>query len=142
MNKQEISFLVVILATFGGFAFLIYHSLMQVTPAMPQEAIAGSKIWQKYGCMECHAVLSSGGYSARDLTKIMSLRTEKELLEFFAQPPPLLPHRRRMHVSLTKKEAANMIAYLRFVNNIDTRSWPPLPIVDGRSSKRSSTREN
>ncbi|HZK24348.1 MAG TPA: cytochrome c [Oscillospiraceae bacterium] len=130
MKRTEVGFLVITLATLGGFALLIYYSLVQVTPPMPPAAVAGSELWQEYGCMECHAILSSGGYSAFDLTKIASQLSEKELREFFAQPPHMPPHSKRIHVSLTEREADEMIAYLRYVSEIDTRNWPPPPVVE------------
>ncbi|NLZ39164.1 MAG: cytochrome c [Firmicutes bacterium] len=139
MRKTELYLITILLVSFICFAVLIYYSLMQTTAKMPPAASAGSEIWQKYGCMECHSLLSSGGYAAVDLTKIMSTHTKEELLSFFENPPPLPPHKKRMHVELTEKEAKAMIAFLRYVNNIDTRKWPPEPILN---DKRSSSVED
>lgn len=139
MKPAEIWLICITLAALSLFALLIFSSLVRITPPMPPAAVAGSKLWREYGCMECHSLLSSGGYSALDLTKIISQRTEAELRQFFAQPPPMPPHSRRTHVGLTAEESEKMLAFLRYVNTIDTRNWPPPPLVE---EKRSKERQN
>ncbi|MHB1125411.1 MAG: c-type cytochrome [Bacillota bacterium] len=116
--------LVMMLAAFFG---LVVGSLGEVGP-IPPEAVAGKMVWQDNGCVECHTVLGNGGYSAGDITNVFSLRGSKRLEKFFLEPPVMRPSETSRHLGLNRQETREMIAYLKFLNQIPTQGWPPQPV--------------
>ncbi len=130
MKKTEIWYFAITIVTITSFAALIYFSILQVLPRdIPPEAVSGKDTWERHGCMQCHAIVGSGGYSAVDLTDILSHRDNEWLKEFFRNPPMMRPDNIRRHPALEESEIKNMMAYLRVVNEINTRGWPPPPII-------------
>ncbi len=91
---------------------------------------AGKWVWQKYNCNDCHTILGIGGYYAPDVTKVMSYREVDWVRRFIKYPSSVWPAGRRMpNLRLTDQEIADVIAFLTWVNGIDTNGWPPKPLV-------------
>ncbi|MCW3489525.1 c-type cytochrome [Dethiobacter alkaliphilus] len=129
MKKTEIWYLLISLTTVIGFAVLIYYSILRVNPSVvPPEAAAGKEIWERQGCMQCHAIMGSGGYSASDLTDVVTRHSEEWLEEFFLNPPLMEPSHRR-HPGLAGAEIVHMLTFLRLVDEIDNLDWPPAPLI-------------
>jgi nitric oxide reductase subunit C len=117
------------------FLVLTYDSLMQM-PKRTQETkldahvAAGKWVWQKYNCNDCHTILGIGGYYAPDVTKVMSTRDKEWVTSFLKDPERVWPNPRKMpNLHLKDQEVADLVAFLDWVNGIDTNNWPPKPMV-------------
>ncbi|QGP93607.1 Nitric oxide reductase subunit C [Neomoorella glycerini] len=129
-------YLAAIMVSLAFFTGAIFFS---IRPALeepwPQGAIAGKKIWQKNGCVECHTLLGNGGYAGVDLTRITANSSREELVTFLTRPPVMRPARRQRHPALAREEAERLLDYLEQVSKIDTRGWPPPPFTRTNPAK-------
>jgi nitric oxide reductase subunit C len=117
------------------FLVLTYDSLRQM-PQRTQEqnldahVVAGKWVWQKYNCNDCHTILGIGGYYAPDVTKTMSSRDNDWVSRFLKDPEKVWPNARKMpNLNLKNQEVADLVAFLTWVNGIDTNNWPPKPLI-------------
>ena len=101
--------------------------------AITDEVAAGLKVWGRYNCENCHTLLGEGAYYAPDLTQIVSQRGPVYLAQFLANPSQFYSeekHGRLMPtLGLSQQEIAQVIAFLGWVEKIDTNGWPPRPIL-------------
>ena len=117
------------------FLALTYDSLVKMPQRTQEEKIdfhvaAGKWVWQKYNCNDCHTILGIGGYYAPDVTKVMSYRDADWATRFIKDPQAVWPAERKMpNLHLKDQEIADVIAFLTWVNGIDTNNWPPKPMV-------------
>lgn len=101
---------------------------------LTDEVISGKRVWHKYNCNDCHTILGIGGYYAPDMTKVYSIRGETWLKTFLKNPESADPQRRKMpNQGLSEEEIHKLIAFLKWVDGIDTNEWPPKPITKGVS---------
>lgn len=97
---------------------------------LDEHVAAGKWVWQKYNCNDCHTILGIGGYYAPDVTKVMSSRDADWVTRFIHDPEKVWPAARKMpDLHLKDREIADVIAFLTWVNGIDTNNWPPKPLV-------------
>lgn len=97
---------------------------------LDERVVAGKWVWQKYNCNDCHTILGIGGYYAPDVTKVMSYRDRDWMIKFIKDPPSVWPAERKMpNLHLTDQEISDVIAFLSWVNGIDTNNWPPKPMA-------------
>lgn len=128
-------FLLMILLTFSGFAWLIYYSLNQLDPLeVSMEVKAGKQVWQQKGCVECHTLFGNGGYVAPDLTQELSRRKPEWIKKFLIEPPIVRPSKQKRHLKLSSGEADKIENLLEFTNKIVIPGgWPPEPMDLKRS---------
>ena len=131
MKLWLILFIIAALTSIFLFSWLIFDSINRITTEsdIPQKAVMGKEVWQKEGCIECHALFGNGGYHAPDLTNVFSNRGEDWLWEFFLTPKPMRPHQRRKHSALSWSETEKVVEYFRYINTINTLDWPPEPLI-------------
>jgi len=117
------------------FLILSYDSLRQM-PERTQEqnidahVVAGKWVWQKYNCNDCHTILGIGGYYAPDVTKVMSSRDNGWVSRFLKDPEKVWPNARKMpNLKLNNQEVDDLVAFLTWVNGINTNDWPPKPLI-------------
>jgi len=117
------------------FLVLTYDSMVQM-PKRTQESkldahvAAGKWVWQKHNCNDCHTILGIGGYYAPDVTKVMSYRDNEWVTRFLKDPEKVWPNPRKMpNLHLQDQEVDDLVAFLTWVNGIDTNNWPPKPMV-------------
>jgi nitric oxide reductase subunit C len=124
------------LATLAGaliFIWLTADTLRQMparthSDQLTTQVVEGKRTWQKYDCNDCHTILGIGGYYAPDVTDSYSTRGEAWLTKFLANPHAMYPTGRQMpNFHLTDTEIASLVAYLRWVSQINTNGWPPAP---------------
>lgn len=100
-----------------------------ITPAVS----AGTDVWHKYNCINCHTLFGEGAYYAPDLTKITQHRGEAYLTAYMKDPSKFYDeqkHRRLMPTqNLTDQEISDLIAFLEWVSKVDNQGWPPRPIM-------------
>ena len=117
------------------FLILSYDSLTKMPKRTQEEkldahVVAGKWVWQKYNCNDCHTILGIGGYYAPDVTKVMSYRDGEWVKGFLKSPETVWPNARMMpNLHMTDQEIADVVAFLTWVNGIDTNNWPPKPML-------------
>lgn len=114
-----------------GFLGAVGYSIMDLERQdklhVEPQVIEGKKIWQREGCMSCHAIFGNGGYSASDLTQLMATRDEKWIKNYFADPPVMPLSTDKTHLSLPEEDVEKLIKFFQWVEEIDTKQWPPNP---------------
>lgn len=99
------------------------------TDKLTDEVVLGKRVWHKYNCNDCHTILGIGGYYSPDMTKVYSSRGEIWLKAFLRNPDSPDPNRRKMpNQKLSEDEIGKLIAFLKWVDAIDTNDWPPKPL--------------
>jgi len=94
---------------------------------LTEQVVAGKRVWQKYNCNNCHTILGFGGYYAPDMTRSYKRLGEAGIRERVVKPEVVLARswRKMPQQNLAPKEVEDLIAFFRWVNNIDTLDWPP-----------------
>ncbi len=128
---------------YGGtvFFFLLFLALTyQNEKALPArdnranltpQVIAGKKIWETRNCIGCHTLLGEGAYFAPELGNVYKRRGgDKGGAEFIkawikAQPTGAPGRRQMPQFNLTEQELDEMVAFLKYVSEINTSNWPP-----------------
>jgi len=106
------------------------------TDKLTDEVILGKRVWHKYNCNDCHTILGIGGYYAPDMTKVYSTRGEAWLKAFLKNPQTPDPQRRKMpNQGLSGEEINRLVAFLKWVDGVDTNEWPPKPITMAKVTK-------
>lgn len=95
--------------------------------ALPEQAAAGKRVWQKHNCVSCHTLFGNGGYIADDLTHITTRKDPALLVDYLVRPPVMRPNKLKRHPALTEEEAGKVVQYLEAVRTIPTLAWPPRP---------------
>ena len=96
----------------------------QISP----EVVEGKRLWQHYDCNDCHTILGIGGYYAPDVTKAYAIRGDAWLRQFLKDPEAMFPHERQMpNFQLSEQQIGALVAYLKWVSEINTNDWPPNP---------------
>ncbi len=94
------------------------------------QVASGKWVWQKYNCNDCHTIMGIGGYYAPDVTKVMGYRDSEWMVQFIKDPSRVWPQARKMpSLHLSEQEISDVIAFLSWVNQIDTNGWPPKPLM-------------
>jgi nitric oxide reductase subunit C len=124
--RNVVGILITVLSTCVIFASLIYFSLDRIEPKeISWEEAQGKKVWDDFGCIQCHAILGNGGYAAPDLTKVVTLRSEEWLRDFFINPPLMPNSKHKHHKKLNEEQIGYLLQYLHLVEEINTLDWPP-----------------
>jgi nitric oxide reductase subunit C len=117
------------------FFGLTFDSLRKLPSRTHQEKLdegiaQGKWTWQKHNCNDCHTILGIGGYYAPDVTRVMSRRDPDWAGRFLKNPAAVWPAKRKMpDLHLSDREIADLVAFLTWVNGIDTNNWPPQPLA-------------
>ena len=123
---------------FGGstFFFLLLVALtfdtMQVLPKrdhrenITPQVEHGKKIWETRNCIGCHTLLGEGAYFAPELGNVYKRRGPDFIKAWIKAQPTGAPGRRQMpQFNLTDQELDDLVAFLKFTNEINTANWPP-----------------
>ncbi len=117
----------------GVFLALTVDTIVQ-TPARSHEdqltpdVVAGKEIWEANNCMGCHTILGEGAYYAPELTKVVERRGEAWIKVFLDDPQAMYPGRRKMvQYDFTDQEKDQVVAFLRWVGQIDANGFPRKP---------------
>ncbi len=103
------------------------------------QVVSGKWVWQKYNCNDCHTIMGIGGYYAPDVTKVMGYRDTEWITRFIKDPSTVWPRARKMpNLHLSAQEISDVIAFLSWVNKIDTNGWPPKPLMVSSSASPNS----
>ncbi|TXG80425.1 MAG: cytochrome c [Rhodocyclaceae bacterium] len=123
---------------YGGtvFFFLLFLALAFDTnsalPArdnranLPPAVEAGKKIWETRNCIGCHTLLGEGAYFAPELGNVYTRRGGDFIKAWIKSQPTGAPGRRQMpQFNLTDKELDDLVAFLKYMSEINTAKWPP-----------------
>ena len=94
---------------------------------LSEEVVQGKRVWQAYNCNDCHTILGFGGYYAPDMTKVYTRIGAEGIQRTLKNPEKALATswRKMPQQNLQDKEIASLIAFLKWVSEIDTHDWPP-----------------
>src|SRR6266702_7786073 len=129
---RAIAWIATLLCTLG-FLLMTVDSLRRMSARthddrITPEVVAGKRNWQHYDCNDCHTILGIGGYYAPDVTKSYKVRGDAWMKKFFKDPQALYPHQRQMpNFNLSDEQIGSLVAYLKWVSEVDTNGWPPAP---------------
>lgn len=126
------------------FLFLTVDTIMTVprqthadniTPAVTR----GKDIWETNNCMGCHTILGEGAYYAPELTKAYTRRGEEWLKVFLKNPQAMFPGERKMvQYNFTDSEIGDVIAFLKWIGEMDLNGFPAKPTLQTASVGGSS----
>jgi nitric oxide reductase subunit C len=94
---------------------------------LSDEVVAGKRVFQKYNCNDCHTILGFGAYYAPDLTKVVQ-RVGEDGIRFRVKFPEKAfqnSWRKMPQQGVTDAEIDNLIAFFKWVGQIDNNDWPP-----------------
>ena len=83
-------------------------------------------MWKEAGCADCHAVLGQGAHLSADLASVYDRCTEAKLRAWITDPQAIAPDTAKPRYPLSDEEVDNLIAYFRWLNQIDPDAWPPI----------------
>jgi nitric oxide reductase subunit C len=94
---------------------------------LDDRVVAGKRAFEKYNCNDCHTILGFGAYYAPDLTRVTQ-RIGDDGIRFAVQQPEKAfanSWRKMPNLRVTEAETADMIAFFRWVNEVNNNDWPP-----------------
>jgi len=122
------------IATFAVFLGLSWTSMSTEVPKRTHEenltpqVINGKRIWEANNCMGCHTILGEGAYYAPELTKVYERRGEGYMKAVLTSKTPWAPRGRKMVAyAFSDKETADLIAFFKWIGEIDLNGFPPKP---------------
>lgn len=125
---------------FGGTIFfaLVFLALTyqneQIIPQRDQhvelaanpDIAAGKKLWETHQCIGCHTLMGEGAYFAPELGNVYKRRGPDFIKAWIASQPTHTPGRRQMpQFGFTDKELDQLVAFFKYVSEIDSAKWPP-----------------
>lgn len=123
---------------YGGavFFFLLFLGLtfdtMQTLPQrdhrenITDQVVRGKHIWETRQCIGCHTLLGEGAYFAPELGNVYKRRGGEFIKAWIKAQPTGAPGRRQMpQFNLTDQELDDMVAFLKWMSEINTNKWPP-----------------
>ncbi len=94
---------------------------------LSEDVVSGKRAWEKYNCNDCHTILGFGGYYAPDMTKAYR-RLGADSIRFMVKDPETAfanSWRKMPKQNLSDTEINNLVAFLKWVSEIDNHDWPP-----------------
>ena len=123
---------------FGGtlFFLLVFLALAfqneRVIPTRDNRAnltpqvIAGKNLWEVNDCIGCHTLLGEGAYFAPELGNVYKRRGPDFIKAWIRAQPTGTPGRRQMpHFDFSDEQLDALVAYFKYVSEINTANWPP-----------------
>jgi nitric oxide reductase subunit C len=104
------------------------------------EVIKGKDLWEANNCMGCHTIMGEGGYYAPELTKAYERRGPEFLKAMLKDPEAMYPGERRMvNYHFKDDEIDALVAFLRWVGNVDLQGFPPKPTYAPAGTTKAAT---
>ena len=97
------------------------------TDKLTQEVVDGKKVWHKYNCNDCHTILGFGAYYAPDMTKAFYRLGESNIASIVQHPEVIYRNsfRKMPQLGVSDTEVKQLVAFFRWVGEIENRHWPP-----------------
>lgn len=95
--------------------------------ALDERVVAGKRAFERHNCNDCHTILGFGAYYAPDLTRAYARLGEDAVRRRLESPEVVFAgsYRKMPQQHLAQGEIEDLIAFLRWVSNIDNHDWPP-----------------
>ncbi len=95
--------------------------------ALDEHVVAGKRAFQGHNCNDCHTILGFGAYYAPDLTRAYARLGEDAVRRRLEAPEVVFAssYRKMPQQHLTEGEIEDVVAFLRWVSNIENHDWPP-----------------
>lgn len=117
------------LILFLALTFDTHRQVHALTNAdkLDAQVIAGKKVFEKHNCNVCHTILGFGSYYAPDLTRVYWRQGEDGLRKVLQNPEKVFASsfRKMPQQNLTETEINDLIAFFKWVSEIETHDWPP-----------------
>ena len=122
---------------FIGLAWNSHRYIVTTSTAdapLSASVIAGKRVWEDKGCINCHSILGEGAYFAPELGNVMTRWGVQDdpqgafdaLKGWMDAMPTGIEGRRQMpQFGLTDEDYRNLADFLLWTNKIRTQSWPP-----------------
>ena len=94
------------------------------------QVVQGKHLWEKNNCMGCHTLLGEGAYYAPELTRVYERRGPEFIKAMLRDPQAMYPGQRRMvQYHFTDGEIEALLAFLRWIGEMDLNGFPPKPTL-------------
>jgi nitric oxide reductase subunit C len=95
--------------------------------ALDDQVVAGKRAFERHNCNDCHTILGFGAYYAPDLTRAYGRLGEDAVRRRLEAPEVVFAasYRKMPQQHLAPQEIEDVVAFLRWVSNIDNHDWPP-----------------
>jgi len=132
---KKVAFWIFFLGTLSSaviFLWLTWDTHRQVVALshvdqLSDDVVAGKRAFEKYNCNDCHTILGFGAYYAPDLTKVIQRVGEDGVRYRIRNPETAFARsvRKMPNLHVAEPELESMVAFFRWVGNIDNGDWPP-----------------
>jgi len=132
-SSAKAFFLVGTFVCAGSFVLLTLDTLKRVPDQtrvqnMDESVVRGKHLWDRNNCMGCHTLLGEGAYYAPELTKVYERRGEGFITAMLTDPQSIYAGQRKMvKYNFTDAEKKDLIAFLKWVGEMDLNGFPPKP---------------
>ncbi len=116
------------------FMVLSWHTLAKEVPKatnpenLTESVVRGKKMFDKNNCMGCHTILGEGAYYAPELTKVYDRKGADYIKVVMMAKEPWSPRGRKMVAyGMTEEEAEDMVAFFKWIGEMDLNGFPPEP---------------
>ena len=138
-NQARAFFLGGTVVFFLIFLGLTWHTIAVEVPKQTHEenisdaVVRGKELFDKHNCMGCHTILGEGAYYAPELTKVIDRRGEEYCRIVLMSEEPWQPRGRKMVAyGMSEQDAADVIAFLKWIGEMDLNGFPPEPDLKGK----------
>jgi nitric oxide reductase subunit C len=138
-NQARTFFFAGTIISFLIFLGLTWHTLANEVPKqtkaenLTESVIRGKQIFDKNNCMGCHTIFGEGAYYGPELTQAYTRKGEEYIKAVLKSKEPWQPRGRKMVAySMTDEEAADVIAFLKWISEVDLNGFPPKPDLQSK----------
>lgn len=134
-SQARLFFIVGTIMCVGAFLFLTVDTILRIPEQTRQANLSpaverGKELWDKNNCMGCHTILGEGAYYAPELTKVYERRGPEWMRVFIKDPQAMFPGERKMvKYNFTDEEINDLIAYFKWIGEVDLNGFPPKPTL-------------
>jgi nitric oxide reductase subunit C len=95
--------------------------------ALDEHVVEGKRVFERKNCNDCHTILGFGAYYAPDLTRAHARLGEDGVRRRLEAPEIVFASsfRKMPQQHLSAGEIEDLVAFLRWVSNIENHDWPP-----------------
>jgi nitric oxide reductase subunit C len=95
--------------------------------ALDERVVAGKRAFERHNCNDCHTILGFGAYYAPDLTRAYARLGDDAVRRRLQEPEVVFAssYRKMPQQHLAPQEIEDVVAFLRWVSNIENFDWPP-----------------
>jgi nitric oxide reductase subunit C len=132
---KKIAFWIFLLGTVSSailFLAATWDTHRQVTvlsnaDKLDDRVVAGKRAFEKYNCNDCHTILGFGAYYAPDLTRVVQRIGEEGVRYRIKSPEKAFANswRKMQNVHASDAEIADMVAFFKWVGEVNNNDWPP-----------------